>query len=69
MTGTAATESNWGRLGSITPEAASPVASTATSGKRSEGLVRIDPPSFAGALNNFDSLSSSWFVKQIGSPA
>lgn len=64
-----ATGMNLGKLGSIIPEAASPVASTAKSGKRMEGLSKEELPSFAGALNSSDSRPSLWFVKQIGSPA
>lgn len=65
---TAAAERNWGKLGSIIPEAASPVANTARSGKRMEGLSNDELPSFRGALNNSDSRPSLWLVRHMGSP-
>lgn len=65
---TAATDRNWGRLGSISPEAASPVANKARSGKRKEGLSNDEFSSFLGALNRSDSRPSMWFVMHIASP-
>lgn len=55
---TAATEINWGKLGSIIPEAISPVAKTVRSGKKTVGLNKDSPPFFVGALSNGDSLPS-----------
>jgi hypothetical protein len=64
----AATKRNWGKLGSIIPDAASPVAKTARSGTRTEGLSKDNFPSFTGALNRSDSRSFSWFIRHKGSP-
>ena len=62
-----ATKSNRGKLGSRTPEAASPATDKSMSGKRADGLSKNEV-SFAGTLSNSDSRPSEWFVKHIGSP-
>lgn len=63
----AATEMNLGKLGSIIPVAASPLASRAISGKKTEGLSR-DEVLLLGALSSTDSRPSLWFVRHIGTP-
>lgn len=64
----AATEMNLGKLGSIIPVAASPLASRAISGKKTEGLSRDEVLFLLGALSSTDSRPSLWFVRHIGSP-